>query len=69
MAQIIQQNDQTKLCSFYNDRLADAVSRRDKAKILELYEAYETVCFDHVSEEVANEYDDLVDKGNDIIYS
>lgn len=57
--------------SLINRDLKAAIRDRDKARILDLYDFAKTVDFDELAEDqcyaILEEYDNLVDQGNEIL--
>jgi hypothetical protein len=50
-------------------QLRQAILKRDKKMILDLYEKLQKIDWRRVSFKTSEEYDELIDKGNDILYS
>lgn len=51
-----------------NSLLKAAINKRDKRFISRLYNLYNTIDLERVSDCLFNEYDSLVDRANDILY-
>lgn len=52
-----------------NGKLKTAITNRDKATILALYEEAKAIDMDNVKTSVFVAYDSLVEAGNEIVYS
>lgn len=61
-------NTETSKLYNLNSRLTIAISKKDKAAILELYDEASRINMDMVKSTVFKAYDSLVDAGNEIVY-
>lgn len=52
-----------------NEKLRDAIKRKDKKAIIELYAASNRLNLQIVDNDLYSEYDDLISKANDILYT